>query len=96
MSDAISIGTVPTGSTVIRKANMDDLRIDPSRVVLIETPDGQRRWLPERKDKQGVLSGSPAQAIIDDIERVRRSLPASKQDDLDALVQAIEDEPQDD
>lgn len=50
------IGTVPAGSKIVRTATIDDLLIDPSRVVLVETPDGQQMWIPD--DKTGLTSSS--------------------------------------
>jgi hypothetical protein len=58
MNDAISIGTVPTGSVVIRKATMADLRDDPSRVVLVQHPDGRYVWLGVTRDERALTSSS--------------------------------------
>jgi len=43
MSDAISIGTVPTGTRILRRATLGDLLNDPSLVALVQMPDGQER-----------------------------------------------------
>jgi hypothetical protein len=39
------VGIVPTGSIILRKATVADLRDDPSRIALYQSPDGKTAWL---------------------------------------------------
>lgn len=50
MNDAVSIGKAPAGSILLRKATIEDLRIDPARVALFQSPDGRYVWLGIPKD----------------------------------------------
>ena len=57
----ISIGKVPTGSIIIRRATIADLRDNPSRVALAQSPDGRYVWLTVYGNEQETSSSSQAQ-----------------------------------